>query len=71
MNFVKRAFLYCFRQKVKTLILFLVLAIISTFLLTGLAIRDASEGATDVGRILRTFKIKKNVEVTNVIKLKV
>ncbi|WP_160644395.1 MULTISPECIES: ABC transporter permease [unclassified Neglectibacter] len=46
MNFVKRAFLYCFRQKVKTLILFLVLAIISTFLLTGLAIRDASEGAT-------------------------
>lgn len=47
MNFVKRAFLYCFRQKVKTLILFLVLAIISTFLLTGLAIRDASEGATE------------------------
>ena len=47
MNFVKRAFLYCFRQKVKTLILFLVLAIISTFLQTGLAIRDASEGATE------------------------
>lgn len=47
MNFVKRAFLYCFRQKVKTLILFLVLAIISTLLLTGLAIRDASEGATE------------------------
>ena len=46
MNFVKRAFLYCFRQKAKTLILFLVLAIISTFFLTGLAIRDASEGAT-------------------------
>ena len=47
MNFVKRAFLYCFRQKAKTLILFLVLAIISTFFLTGLAIRDASEGATE------------------------
>lgn len=46
MNFVKRAFLYCFRHKVKTLILFFVLATISTFLLTGLAIRDASEGAT-------------------------
>lgn len=46
MSFIKRAFLYCLRQKVKTLILFLVLAIISTFLLTGLAIRDASEGAT-------------------------
>lgn len=46
MSFAKRAFLYCFRQRVKTMILFLVLAIISTFLLTGLAIRDASEGAT-------------------------
>ena len=46
MSFAKRAFLYCFRQRVKTLILFLVLATISTFLLTGLAIRDASEGAT-------------------------
>ncbi|MDE7433091.1 MAG: ABC transporter permease [Lachnospiraceae bacterium] len=46
MNFIKRAFLYCFRQKVKTLILFLVLAIISTVFLTSLAIRDASEGAT-------------------------
>lgn len=46
MNFFRRAFLYCFRQKVKTLILFLVLAVISTFILTGLAIQDASKGAT-------------------------
>lgn len=46
MNFIKRAFLYCARQKVKTLSLFLLLAVISTFMLTGLAIRDASIGAT-------------------------
>ena len=26
---------------------------------------DAQRGFTDVGRILRTFKIKKNVEVTD------
>lgn len=45
MNFVKRAFIYCIRQKVKTLILFSVLAVISTLLLTGLAVRDASKGA--------------------------
>lgn len=45
MNFVKRAFRYCFRQKGKTMILFFILVILSTFLLTGLAIRDASEGA--------------------------
>ncbi len=45
MNFVKRAFIYCIRQKMRTLILFLVLTVISTLLLTGLAIRDASEGA--------------------------
>ncbi|MDD3403916.1 MAG: ABC transporter permease [Hespellia sp.] len=46
MNFIKRAGLYCFRQRFKTLILFLVLTIISTFILTGIAIRDASVGAT-------------------------
>lgn len=46
MNFVKRAGLYCLRQRFKTLILLLVLTIISTFILTGIAIRDASKGAT-------------------------
>jgi len=46
MNVIKRAGLYCLRQWFKTLILFLVLAIISTFMLTGIAIRDASAGAT-------------------------
>ena len=45
MSFIKRAGLYCLRQRLKTLILLLVLAVISTFILTGMAIRDASEGA--------------------------
>ena len=65
MNFVKRAFLYCFRQKVKTLILFLVLAIISTFLLTGLAIRDASEGATEDVQTAIGGKLFLEIDPTN------
>ena len=65
MNFVKRAFLYCFRQKVKTLILFLVLAIISTFLLTGLAIRDASEGATADVQTAIGGKLFLEIDATN------
>lgn len=65
MNFVKRAFLYCFRQKVKTLILFLVLAIISTFLLTGLAIRDASEGATEDARTAIGGKLFLEIDPAN------
>lgn len=46
MGFIKRAGLYCFRQRFKTVILFLVLTIIATFMLTGIAIRDAAKGAT-------------------------
>lgn len=46
MNFMKRAMLYCLRQRARTLILFLVLAVMAAFVLTGIAIRDASEGAT-------------------------
>ncbi len=46
MGFIKRAGLYCLRQRFKTIILFLVLTIIATFILTGIAIRDASSGAT-------------------------
>lgn len=65
MNFVMRAFLYCFRQKVKTLILFLVLAIISTFLLTGLAIRDASEGATEDARTAIGGKLFLEIDPAN------
>ena len=65
MNFVKRAFLYCIRQKVKTLILFLVLAIISTFLLTGLAIRDAAVGATEDARTAIGGKLFLEIDPAN------
>lgn len=46
MIFIKRAGLYCLRQRFKTFILFLVLTLIATFMLTGIAIRDAAKGAT-------------------------
>lgn len=46
MSFIKRAGLYCFRQRFKTVILFLVLTIIATFMLTGIAVRDAAKDAT-------------------------
>ncbi len=46
MSFIKRAGVYCLRQRFKTIILFLVLTLIATFMLTGIAIRDASVGAT-------------------------
>ena len=46
MSFIKRAGLYCFRQRFKTVILFLVLTLIATFMLTGIAVRDAARGAT-------------------------
>jgi putative ABC transport system permease protein len=65
MGFVKRAFRYCLRQKVKTLILFLVLAIISTILLTGLAIRDASEGATTNVQTAIGGKLYLEIDPTN------
>lgn len=65
MNFFKRAFLYCFRQKAKTLILFLVLAIISTFILTGFAIRDASEGATADVQTAIGGKLFLEIDTTN------
>lgn len=46
MSFIRRAGLYCFRQRFKTFILFLVLTLIATFMLTGIAVRDAAKGAT-------------------------
>lgn len=46
MSFIKRAGLYCIRQRFKTVILFLVLMLISTFILTSIAVRDAAKGAT-------------------------
>ncbi len=46
MSFIKRAGLYCLRQRLKTVILFLVLTLIATYMLTGIAIRDAAKSAT-------------------------
>lgn len=45
MSFLKRAGLYCLRQRFKTVILFLVLILIAIFMLTGIAVRDASVSA--------------------------
>ncbi len=43
MSFMKRTVLYCIRQRFKTVILFLALTLIATFMLTGIAVRDASK----------------------------
>ena len=43
MSTLKRAFLYTMRKKTKTLILFLVLVTISTFILTGLSVYKAAD----------------------------
>lgn len=49
MGFMKRAGLYCLRQRFRTSILFLVLTLVAASMLTCIAIRDASKGAaTDV-----------------------
>ena len=45
MNFLQRACLYCFRQKTRTLILFLVFSVVFTLLLNSLTIQDMSENA--------------------------
>ena len=41
MSFIKRAGLYCLRQRFKTVILFLVPTIIATFMLMGIADRKS------------------------------
>ena len=58
MNFIKRALLYCRRQRIRTMILFLVLTCLSTFALTGIAIEDAAQNSAknlrnEVGGIVR------------------
>ena len=45
MSFIKRAVLYCIRQRLRTAILFLTLTIIASFLLTAIAVRDAADTA--------------------------
>lgn len=49
MNFIKRAGLYCLRQRFRTCILFFILTLITAFILAGIAIRDAAvKAAADV-----------------------
>lgn len=62
MSFLKRAGLYCLRQRFKTIILFLVLTLIATFMLTGIAIRDAAKGATADVRNAIGGKIEINLD---------
>lgn len=45
MNSIKRAFLYVTRKKGKSILLFAILLIMATFVLTGLSVRKASEAA--------------------------
>lgn len=62
MSFIKRAGLYCFRQRFKTVILFLVLTLMVTFMLTGIAVRDAAKGATADVQTAIGGKIMLNLE---------
>ena len=45
MNCIKRAFLYVTRKRGKSILLFAILLIMATFVLTGLSVRKASESA--------------------------
>ena len=53
-----------FAQKTWVLPILVAVMIIVSLIVDGLLIH-AYQGSKDVGRILRTFKIKKNVEVTD------
>ena len=46
MSILKRAGLYCLRQRVKSLILFLILTLAAALVLTGIAVGDAAKDAT-------------------------
>ena len=46
MNFFDRAFKYCIRQRIKNLILFLIMTVIAVFLILSVSILKYSENAT-------------------------
>ncbi len=62
MGFIKRAGLYCVRQRFKTFILFLVLTLIATFMLTNIAICDAANRATSDVQTAIGGKIELNLD---------
>ncbi|TGY91109.1 FtsX-like permease family protein [Petralouisia muris] len=56
MNFLKRAYLYLVRKKVKTLFLFITLLIIATMLLTCISIQTAANnGVVNIKKSLRSY----------------
>ena len=63
MNLVKRAGLYTIRQKQKSILLFLVLVLVSTLILTGIAIESAvNETFVDLHRdIAGTMSLERNL----------
>lgn len=65
MNFARRAFLYTLRKKGKTLSIFLLITIVSTFLISCLALLDASERlVTELrGSVGAAFYIRANKSV--------
>ena len=62
MGFMKRAGLYCLRQRWKTVLLFLVMTLIGTSLLTGLGIRDGAEGGAADVRTAVSGKIELTID---------
>lgn len=64
MNFVKRALLYIFRHKTKSLILLFVLTIIATFILTGIAIQNSAKDAATEVRTSVSGKISLNIDMS-------
>ncbi len=62
MSFVKRAGLYVLRHRLKSLILLLVLTLISTFVLTGIAIQSSAEDAAYGVRSSVSGKIKLGID---------
>ncbi|MDQ0362138.1 ABC transporter permease [Breznakia pachnodae] len=65
MNFLKRAFLYCFRKKIKTSILFLILTFLSSFLILTMAIQDASIDVTSDVKSAVDGKIRIEIDDTD------
>ena len=58
MNFIRRALLYCRRQKLRSPLLFLTITCLAAFVLTGIAIQKATVDnaenlSTEVGGIVR------------------
>ena len=65
MSFIKRAGLYVIRHKVKSLILFIVLTITATFVLTGIAIQSSAKDVAKNVRSSVSGKILLNIDMSS------